>query len=575
MYKTKKYKSRKNKKYKSRKNKKYNSRTKKIAIKNNIPFYVEKTYNNVAVLPDKQQMMREFFRQRYKQEGGSKIDLLILAVRGLLKNTRNFNIHKTNFNNYFRVPRIKDPERKIIDGVDVLNDLTNNHEGLIKINYHREKNNKNPQFSPNIKKKSEESYDLQKPETSNNNSLSSLYKLATSMPKKDHEIKLSVLASEKWMDNTFTLVNGVNDGLEKNRNNKKIIIEMIDKLELYNRECSTITKTNKTKCSSIDKQLEEYLEKDAVKTYNITKNEEDNKYYYEIDIKEIKKKSTITYNLFKNLDISFEEIKKAYCDNWTKDICEGSESFEEILYSQLRETIKITIKSISDPPTSASPSLSIENHPNIDYKKMVYGNMFFTNKNIDIPYKNIKVNANSLGRVIYSALSGIWDNNYLNNILGIIQPIVIEIFEDIKNSDENGIDIIVMIAACVLKKEESEVIDILEKHPILLSIKQDLNSFIKANASIFSEEFTKQQFVGFTEEFVRTIKVNLTDLFNERLSNIITNIDKTLQKLIEMHSEPGDYTDEDFYDILEEKLKNKNTNNLDYLNSHRYRIRFP
>lgn len=232
----------------------------------------------------------------------------------------------------------------------------------------------------------------------------------------------------------------------------------------------------------------------------------------------LKRESTFTYNLLKNIDISPEEIFKAYCVKWTKDICKDGDTPMILLGRMIYHFV---FDAPHSPPNNASNTIKPSVINSVRTSKSVKPSKY--TRYTYIPGYNISINAAASIKTIYGALSG-FDNEWLDNILGILDSIIDTIFDDIKNSDDNGLDFITMLVSAMTGKTEYEIEDYYKTHPNINALKNQLNVFLKKNAKNFSEEYKTNHFIGFSEEFQEKIKTTVIEEIKTKVAQQISTI---------------------------------------------------
>jgi hypothetical protein len=244
------------------------------------------------------------------------------------------------------------------------------------------------------------------------------------------------------------------------------------------------------------------------------------------DIIKYKKESTTTYQLLDNLDLSIDEIKNAYCEKWTRNVCDAKLTPKQIVKQMMVDYITsffntTTAETIVPPPVD------------IERSHAHYG--------IPLPSAlgAVGVNLHSVVNVIYSISTGKWDG--LHDILGIIQPIVLQIFDDIKNSDENGLDIVMLLASKISGLKESELTTTLESYPKIQDIKNKLSVFLKDSAPVIAEEFKKTQFVVPTEDFKSLIGEFVENVKRDLERSILLDVKRALEYSISIDTEHPEY----------------------------------
>jgi hypothetical protein len=239
------------------------------------------------------------------------------------------------------------------------------------------------------------------------------------------------------------------------------------------------------------------------------------------NVKTLKQKSTFTYNLLNNIDISPKEIQTAYCKKWTKDICKEDDTpvilMKRMLYyyvfeapSRASDTNSNVVGQVKQETKSVRPSI---------FNKLPY---------TYVPGYDISINGVATVKTVYGAIFG-FDEKWLDNILGILDPIVDTVFDEIKNSD---LDFTTLLLSSISGKTEKEIDDFFVKHQNTKKLKDELNEFLKKNADSFSKEYKTTHYIGFSEEFQKKIKNAATETMKAEIETEYYNIEERVAEKI-------------------------------------------
>ena len=449
-------------------------------------------------------------RKNYKREGGGKGDLLKEAAKQFLKAATTVKvpvikneiykaIAATNANNF--VAKIQTAESKIAKevGKEIIQEKIKE--------FFKENNNQNEDVERELKKIAE----------------------------KEEKIKFSEIASEEWFKPSNALLSKINT---KRADANWLLILKDKEVE----EVDWIF--NEEKKEEIITYFR-FLSKDTREEYDIPINADSITYIgFEKIQKKIannekllKKESTFTYNLLKNIDLSPKEIFEAYCKKWTVKICKDGDTPMIFLGRTLFHYV-FPSNNVSNNITPPVTSSVIRNNPSTV--------SIFNSSLNRLPYTpllgfGISINLFATIRTIYGALFG-FDEKWLHYILGILDPSVINIFNDIKESDKNGLDFITSLVSAMSGKTEDDMEEYYEEHPNIRELKDKLNNFFKKNASSFSVEYTTTHFIGLSETIKETIKTEvakqiliiargLNEQFGKELLHFIINAEhlKTME----------------------------------------------
>uniref|UniRef100_A0A6C0D5F5 Uncharacterized protein n=1 Tax=viral metagenome TaxID=1070528 RepID=A0A6C0D5F5_9ZZZZ len=445
-------------------------------------------------------------RKNYKREGGGKGDVLKEAAKQFIKAATTVKvpvikkeIYKAIAAPIERNANYLDSKTNMGQGKNVTKDFFN---GVVDKAL-KQKNKENDNMSLKVDVERE------------------LKKIA----EKEEKVKFSEIASVGWFNPTNALISKIN---EKQKNAQCL-------LKLKNKEIKddTIIFENHTEIF----HCFYFLSEAARNEYGIQKNTESisSEEFKEIQSKITKneellrKESTFTYNLLKNIDISPEEIFKAYCTKWNKNICKDGDTPMIFLGRTLFHYVfpsmhdyffdsNNTSNNIN-PPVTSSVIQSKSNESNKSSESSESLMAYISNKMASIskrlPYTyvvgyNRQINAFAAIRTIYGAIFG-FDENWLHYILGILDPFVINIFNDIKKSDNNELDFITLLVSAMSGKTEDEIEEFCKTRPNIRKLKDKLNEFFKNNASSFSGEYTTTHFIGLSEKLKETIKTEVAE----------------------------------------------------------------
>ena len=353
---------------------------------------------------------------------------------------------------------------------------------------------------------------------------------------KEEIVKFSELASGNWKTPAFILREKIFQGQELHK--KKV--DLIKKIEQYNNihlkpdeKIKTVFGTaasflvanpdyNRRKLKKEIETLSAYIYKQETISNDkyrlgIEFDSIQNKFNYTLPYK-FERQGTFTWNLLNNIDISYKEIHNSYCKKWNKwtpetepEICKTDiTSYKEISVFAVNTVIDVIVgfvTSLGKVDESSSPTKTTKSIP-------YYGNVY-------VPILGLGLNINALTNTIYSAVSGNWDTMWLNNILGIITPIVSDIFTDIGNSKETGLDIVSFLLSKFTLLSEENIDKIINDSRILKPFKKKLENFLIKNHTLFIIDYKKTQFIGrvskelqfkireFKEEFIHEIQSEL------------------------------------------------------------------
>jgi hypothetical protein len=349
--------------------------------------------------------------------------------------------------------------------------------------------------------------------------------------------RFSEVATDKWREPTLKLRKKIQDG-QLLYIKKQALITVV---EAYNK-----SKINKTKPfgitasilstvatkgkASIDKTIE------SIETSDINSNLEDRlKITYNVVIdkydiekpKYFERQGTFTWNLFNNLDISYLEIKRAYCDKWKNksDIC-GIETKKDIagfVFKLIIDSVRGFVSSIgAESNTDLKPrEIDIE-------KQTTYIGNFY------VPILSIGFNITALNNTLYSYFKGEWSKSWLNDILGILIPYVNQVFTDIKKSDKVDLNIVSLLLSKLTLVPETVIDDFVSNNVLLNKMSIELSSFLKQNADLLSGEYNRGQFMNISSELkervakfkiecIKNLQEDLVRQILDELKNLLYN----------------------------------------------------
>lgn len=300
----------------------------------------------------------------------------------------------------------------------------------------------------------------------------------------------------------FSAVKGLIVKIKKNRNIANYTIEALkemddynDKLKTYNYDDEEMVKIK----DSIDSKVRAVT--NFMKKYNVEYDERSGYKYSmtEEDKVDVKKNRSLFYNLFTYTDFSLDQIKRAYCNEWTKHFCDEKDSIRNVVY-------KILISQIasyySDPIKRAAmwSSSDIEFPEEPAKESKVRKTHEHWGPSLTVPLTGIPIRLDAAINVAVSAVTGEWGPEWLHETLGIIEPIIQETIEDIKNSEEYGIDPVALIIGNVFNKSDEEVKRIFDRYATINGIKNAINLFLIENADNLAREFNETHFVDFDKK---------------------------------------------------------------------------
>jgi len=351
--------------------------------------------------------------------------------------------------------------------------------------------------------------------------------------KRDDRVKFSELASENW----FKPVNDLTSKINKRQKSIKLLLYLNELVKEYN----SLYKSDNEEAEKIQEEIQTtifFLDNEDAKKYNINKNNNHSTYIpdtkkIEDDMKILQKESTFTYNLLKNIDISPKEIQIAYCKKWTRNICEEHDTPLELMRRMVSYIGNNIANNISHRLFgSVLPDDKINSGK--QEKKSVKSSIFnrlptnVPGPYTYVPWYNIRINGIATVKTIYGALYG-FDENWLHNILGILDPIINTVFDEIKKFD---LDFTTLLLSSMSGKTEEEIYIFFETHKNIEKLKNKFNEFLKRNADSFSKEYKNTHFIEFSEEFQKKIKEALTEQMKDAIETEYHNMEERVAQKI-------------------------------------------
>ena len=333
-----------------------------------------------------------------------------------------------------------------------------------------------------------------------------------SSKKQSDKVKFSELASEGWLPAANELTRKINES-RKNAKNLLYLNELVDE---YNK---TDDEKQKEQIKNEIFTTIRIINKDIAKKYNI--DNIDNKIDFipntsEIknNIQQLKKEATFTYNLLKNMDLSPKEIQTAYCEKWTKDICKNDDTPMMLIKRMLYYYVFTEPSHTSNIKSHVVASVKTETKPVKPSRNLVYSTY--------VPGYGVTINPVATVKTVYGAIFG-FDDKWLDNMLGILDPIVNTVFNEIKDS-ENGLDFITLLVSSMSGKTEEEINELFKNHTNIGKLKDNLNKFLKENALSFSKEYKNTHFIGISDEFQTKITTAATEKIKSKVAEQILTI---------------------------------------------------
>jgi hypothetical protein len=334
--------------------------------------------------------------------------------------------------------------------------------------------------------------------------------------KPDDRVKFSELAGENWLP----AVNDLTRKINESRKNAKYLLDLN---ELVNKHEHEKEEDDKIKLLDEIGSIIRFMTDEDAKKYGIDKKNTGGYIPYTSTIKEniqqLEKEATFTYNLLKNIDLSPKEIQRAYCEKWTKDICNPDDTPMMLM----KKMLKMFHHHVFEAPshTSNIKSNAIDAvKPSRNSSNPVYP--------VYVPGYGVSIDANATVKTVYGAIFG-FDDRWLNNILGILVPIVNGIFDDIKNP-KLRLDFVTLLVSNMSGKTEKEMDELFKTHENIGKLKDELNKFLKDNADTFSQEYANTQFIGISDEFQQKIKTAVIKEIKEKIAKQILTIANGLRK---------------------------------------------
>ena len=333
-----------------------------------------------------------------------------------------------------------------------------------------------------------------------------------SSKKQSDKVKFSELASEGWLPSVNNLTHKINE----TRQNAKNLLYLNELVDEYNK--TDDEKQKEEKWNEIFTTIR-IINKDIAKKYNI--NNIDSKIDYIPNTSEIKKhmqqlkkEATFTYNLLKNIDLSPKEIQTAYCEKWTEYICKRDDTPMMLIKRMLYYYVFTEPSHTSNIKSHVVASVKRETKPTKPSSNMIYSTY--------VPGYGVAINPIATVKTVYGAIFG-FDDKWLDNILGILDPIVNTIFNEIKDS-ENGLDFITLLVSSMSGKTEEEINELFKNHANIGKFKDNLNKFLKDNALSFAKEYKNTHFIGISDEFQTKITTAATEKIKSKVAEQILTI---------------------------------------------------
>jgi len=345
--------------------------------------------------------------------------------------------------------------------------------------------------------------------------------------------RFSEVATGAWREPTLKLRKKIQDGqvLYIKKQALITVVEAYNKSKINKTKpfgitasiLSTVVTKGKT---SIDKTIE------AIEASDINSNLEDrlkitynvltDKYNIEKP-KYFKRQGTFIWNLFNNLDISYLEIKRAYCDKWKNksDICgiETKRDVAEFVFKLIIDSVRGFVSSIGAESSTDLKQQEID----IEKQTTYIGNFY-------VPILSIGFNVTALNNTLSSYFKGQWSKSWLNDILGILIPYVHQVFTDIKKSDKNDLNIVPLLLSKLTLIPETVIDDFISDNRILNKLFDDLNTFLKENADLLSGEYSKTQFINISSELKNKVMEFKTKCLEKLSDDIKIQILEELSK---------------------------------------------
>jgi hypothetical protein len=356
--------------------------------------------------------------------------------------------------------------------------------------------------------------------------------------KRDDRVKFSELASVNW----FKPVNDLTSKINKRQKNIRLLLKLNEQVKLYKNELAKGYDSYEENRQILEKikSTINFLDDEDAKEYYIDKKKNENVLDYipdtttiEKNVKRLEKESTFTYNLLKNIDISPEEIQRAYCKKWTKNICKEDDTPLELMrkmgyyiVNNVGNNIHRSLFSsvLSDDKVNSDKKETNSVKPSIFNRLPTYVPGPYTY----VPGYKIHINGIATVKTIYGAIFG-FDEKWLDNILGILDPIVDTVFDEIKNSD---LDFTTLVLSSMSGKTEEEIYTFFAQYKNIEKLKNKFNEFLKRNADSFSNEYKTTHFIGFSEEFQKKIKNAATETMKVEIETEYHNMEERVAQKI-------------------------------------------
>jgi hypothetical protein len=379
---------------------------------------------------------------------------------------------------------------------------------------------------------------------------------------RESDVKFSVLATGRWSDAAFILREKVFLGQKLN----KVKNKLIEKIKRYN--STHITPDTETKKiygitasilrikpsdnkNALKKEIIELMKYvstqeniiEEKEPLNCKYNKETDTFSYILPYK-FERQHTFTWNLLNNLDISYKEIHKAYCKKWNKwtpesepDICKTDiNNYKKISGFAVNFVLRTILSFVISLGNQDEVTL-----PNTPKQKVTESTPYYGN--VYVPILGLGINLNALLNTLYSNISGSWDTHWLNDVLAIITPIISDIFIDIGNSKDTGLDIVLLLLSKFTLISEDNLDEIIKGNSVLITFKEKLDNFLIDNHSLFIADYKKTQFIGSVTEELRT---KITEFKNDFVNEIYEELKVNLMALI-LYGAELDGTYDEFY----------------------------
>jgi len=342
-------------------------------------------------------------------------------------------------------------------------------------------------------------------------------------------VPFNKIASSDWRSPTFKLREKVLKGKDL-YSKKKRLLELVDKYNEKKGRYAGIIQSlyylNLSLKNTIDHQIADIHREDneynkkrqerLIVTYNKTTDT-----YQVTKPRYFERQGTFTWNFLHNTDISYKEIKISYCEKWNKwsstnpkpEICDIETKKDVAIFvgKFIVRSIGNFISSLGRQPLATTSMVTPQEIKEItnESRTPYFGNTY-------IPILRLGINLNAVWNTTVSVITGWWGQHWLNNILGIITPIVSEIFDDVGHSSENKLNILTFLLSKITLIEENEIEDLINNSTNLTAFKEKLEIFIVTHHDLFDREYKNNQFTAASRELVQAI-----DRFKEQYTSEI------------------------------------------------------